>query len=151
MNLPNPYAPPLTPISHPGGDSGPRRALKAIIEGAAAGLALALLDVNNLTEQSELLLLLLVAGVALGARHGAAAGVLAWLPLGGLLYVVHLIAIIGLGYKQPFVERDAETAAMCLVALMPAGLGVACGVMLRSAWGFVQQEAAAAASARRDN
>ena len=105
------------------------RLFYAVAEGASAGLAVALLDVNNLVSLEVSAALFLIAGVFLGTRHGLL-GLPAWPFVGGLLYVVHLIAMRH-GYRQPFVERDTASVAYALMALVPAGFGLLSGAIGR--------------------
>ncbi len=103
MEPPNPYATPLEPEQPPLPDADLRleRLLKAGAEGTAAGLLIALVEVNNLVEYGGLFLLLFIASGVLGFRHGFCGGALAWLPLGGLIFPTHLITMLVFGYRQP--------------------------------------------------
>jgi hypothetical protein len=80
----------------------------------------------------EVMLAYLGLAFVLGIRHGSWAW-LAWPPLGVCLYLVHLVAITH-GYKQPYVEANADEAIACLVVLLPSGLGIGIGAALR--WVF---------------
>jgi hypothetical protein len=104
----------------------------AVVEGGAAGLLIALIDLTNiLPSVGETCFVYFVAGVLLGMKR-CAYSLSAWPFLGGLLYVVHVFAIWA-GWKQPYVERDLESAGSTLMALLPSGIGLALGALGRLA------------------
>jgi hypothetical protein len=108
----------------------PRVGIQAAIEGIAIGLLLGLIDVHSTSgDWFEPLYAYLAAGAVLGLRHGRRAWQ-AWLPLGSSLYVMHLVAIAW-GYRPPYVETDAESAAGWIIISWPAGLGLCLGALAR--------------------
>jgi hypothetical protein len=119
----------------------PRLRFQAAIEGTAIGLTLGLIDAHSTDgDLFPTLFAYLIAGFVLGLRHAGRAWP-AWVPLGLSLYFVHLAAI-ACGYRTPYVEEDAEQAIACVLAVWPAGLGLAVGALgrvgisefLRLAW-----------------
>jgi hypothetical protein len=123
----------------------------AAAEGVAVGIIMGLVDINWAYTGPDTGISLTYFGVALvlGLRHGIW-GWLAWLPLGICLYVIHLIAIAH-GYKQPYVEANAEKAIGCLVLLGPSGLGIGIGAILQ--WGvkFLIKHGSHGASGKSDD
>lgn len=116
----------------------PRLRFQAAIEGIAVGLLLGLMDVHSTGgDWFNAMTAYLAAGVLLGLRHGGRAWQ-AWLPLGSSLYVMHRAAI-GCGYQPPYVEVDAESAAACLTASWPAGLGLGLGTFVRFVITFLSE------------
>jgi|GEM_PF-6257342 len=104
MGTPNPYAAPLEPEQPPVAEFRLASLLKAVAEGSASGLLIALVEVNNLVDYGGLFLLLFADGGVLGFRHGFGSGALAWLPLGALISPTHLIAMLVFGYRQPSIS-----------------------------------------------
>jgi hypothetical protein len=107
-----------------------RFGFQAAIEGTAIGLTLGLIDAHSTYGDWFLTLFAYwLAGFVLGLRH-AGRPWQAWVPLGLSLYFVHLAAI-ACGYRPPYVEEDAEKAIACVLAVWPAGLGLAGGALGR--------------------
>jgi hypothetical protein len=103
---------------------------QAAIEAIVAGLALGLADVHSTNEDwYESIFAYFIVAFVLGMRHARQAWQ-AWIPLGSSLYVMHRAAI-AYGYQPPYVEVDKDAAVRCLVALWPAGLGLALGAVIR--------------------
>jgi hypothetical protein len=109
-----------------------RSRFQAAIEGTAIGLSLGLIDIHSTsTDSFDPLLAYLVAGFVLGLRHGGRSWQ-AWPPMGWCFYLMHRAAI-ACGYRQPYVEADADSAILSLYVLWPAGLGLALGGFVRFA------------------
>lgn len=91
---------------------------------------MAALDINSMGKAAPAhILAYLAAGTIVGFRHKWRAWK-AWPGLGHSLYPVHLVAIM-CGYRQPYVEADIGDALGCLIVVLPAGLGLGVGVLLR--------------------
>ncbi|WP_165227495.1 hypothetical protein [Aquisphaera insulae] len=98
-------------------------------EAAVLGLAIGIADTRIADGPSWQLPAYLVAGFVLGARHAGRA-MLCWLPLGVGMYLAH-VGAIGLGVKPPYVEENDRFAEICLLELVPAGLGLMAGGLAR--------------------
>jgi hypothetical protein len=107
----------------------------AVPEGIIVGLILGVVDCHYTLAGPDspnlIFLAYFVVALVLGARHGIWAW-LAWPSLGVFLYLTHLVAIAN-GYKQPYVEKSAEDAIVCLFMLIPTGVGIGLGALFR--WG----------------
>jgi hypothetical protein len=125
----NPWASPTADLEPP--PTRVRYRWSALPEGIAVGLVLGLVDIHHAYAGTPPSVYLTYLGVAfvLGVRHGRWAW-LAWPPLGVCLYLVHLAAIAH-GYKEPYVEANADQAIGCLGVLVPSGLGIGIGAVVR--------------------
>ncbi|QEH32340.1 hypothetical protein OJF2_08100 [Aquisphaera giovannonii] len=104
-------------------------ALLAVVEATAVGLAYGIADTRISGDEGRHFLAFLAAGVALGFRHAGRA-MLCWLPLGVGLYLAHVVAIAR-GARPPFVEENVRFSEACLFALIPAGLSLMLGALVR--------------------
>ncbi|WP_165227496.1 outer membrane protein assembly factor BamE [Aquisphaera insulae] len=100
---------------------------EALAAGLAIGIAVTFSSLNHPNWRHSAYLL---AGFLLGLRHAGRA-VFCWLPLGVSLYVAHVVAII-LGVGPPHVEANTRMAEVRLFALIPAGVGLMAGALLRT-------------------
>ena len=123
---------PPNPSPTPGERRGPRlplRALQPIGESLLIGSALGLADSRYAGDLDWIIPAYVVAGLGLGYRHAGRAWP-CWVPLGVGLYLAH-VAAIAFGRQPPYVEATYAAARWTLLALLPAGLGLALGAGVR--------------------